>query len=303
MKTVLDVHKITKSFKKHEVLKQVSFNLHESEIVGFVGENGAGKSTTMKCICNLIFPDSGDIVISGYNLKTHTKEAMKCISALIESPGLYPSLSGMENIILYGKLHHCSQEQIQKTAEATGLNEQLKRNVQTYSMGMKQTLAIYIALMSKPKLLILDEPTNGLDQNGMLRLRSLLKRLTKEEKIAVLISSHQLGELDKVVDRVIFIHKGEIVQTTDAIENHRSYEVEMDHPEKLEPFLKQQDYIQSFTIQEHTIRITLSNQEAFQAFLTLCIKQDIQVLDIRKIASDIELIYDTIYGDNYVESH
>ena len=154
----LVVNKLNKHFGKHHVLKDVSFSLQQGEIVGFISPNGTGKSTTMKCIANLIFPDSGEINIGGYDLAKSRNKALGHLSALIEAPGLYYNLSGMDNLRLFAKLRGVPKERIQEVIEFTGLGNRLQVKANKYSMGMKQRLALGIAVLTQPTFLILDEP-------------------------------------------------------------------------------------------------------------------------------------------------
>lgn len=210
---LVEVNNINKTFGRKKVLDNVSFFIDNNEIVGFVGPNGAGKSTTMKCIASLIFPDQGSVTVSGYDVKRERELALSQMASLIESPGLYLDISGRENIKLFASLRNIKEERVKEVCEFTGLKEDLNRNVNGYSMGMKQRLALGIALLSKPKFLILDEPTNGLDPTGVILLRNTLLELVKNEDISILFSSHQLGEVEKLADRLICINQGKIIET------------------------------------------------------------------------------------------
>lgn len=190
MEKIVEVKNLSKKYGKQQILKDVSFELSEREIVGFIGPNGAGKSTTMKCLCSLIFPDAGSIQICGYDLKTEREKALGNLSAMIESPALYPNLTGMQNLKLFANLKQVSNERIKELEVFTKLEKDLHKKVSKYSMGMKQRLALGIALLNKPKFIILDEPTNGLDPSGIIELREILQELKTKENVSILFSSH-----------------------------------------------------------------------------------------------------------------
>ncbi len=224
MKKILSVNNVSKKYGDFYALNNVSFDLYEQEIVGFVGPNGAGKSTMMKCLVTLINPSKGDIVILDKNLASNREYCLSNISAQIENPGLYPDLSGHDNLKIFATLKNCKKEDIDRVANELKITTYLNKKVANYSLGMKQRLGIAITLLNKPKIIILDEPTNGLDYNGVLELNEVLIDLKKNSKITILISSHYLSEIEKVVDRVIWINKGKIIEN-DINEIVKSYRI------------------------------------------------------------------------------
>ncbi|MCR6514625.1 MAG: ABC transporter ATP-binding protein [Clostridium chrysemydis] len=211
----LRLENIGKKIKGKEILKNISFELNKGEIVGFVGPNGAGKTTTIKMILGILSTESGDIFINDKNIKDKDgmMESLKSISNMIESPALYSYLTGYENLkqILRSD-KRIDKKFVDEVIELVNLKESINEKVKNYSLGMKQRLAIAQALITKPKLLILDEPTNGLDPVGIVEIRNILKNFSIKEGAAVLISSHILGELEQLCDKVIFINNGEIVR-------------------------------------------------------------------------------------------
>ncbi|HCA30505.1 MAG TPA: lantibiotic ABC transporter ATP-binding protein [Ruminococcaceae bacterium] len=202
------VRNLNKHFRRHHVLKNLSFSFGAGEIVGFVGPNGSGKSTTMKCIANLVFPDkNSSIQVGGYDLFKNRNQALSQLSALIETPGLYYNLSGMDNLKLFAKLRGITKQRLDEVIEFSGLGPALKKKASDYSMGMKQRLGIAIALLNHPKLLILDEPTNGLDPIGIQDLRELIRSFP-EQGITVILSSHILSEVELIADHIGIIADG-----------------------------------------------------------------------------------------------
>ena len=207
---VLEVNNLKKSLGKREIIKNLSFSIEEGEIFGFLGPNGAGKTTTIRMLVGLIHPNEGIIKICGYDLKNDTEKALKEVGAVVENPELYKYLSGRENLMQIARIRNISKEDVEDTIRLVGLEDRINDKVRKYSLGMKQRLGLAASLLSKPKLLILDEPTNGLDPSGILDFREIVKKAAKEKGIAVFISSHILSEVQHLCDRVAFINHGTI---------------------------------------------------------------------------------------------
>ncbi len=293
---LVEVNNINKTFGRKKVLDNVSFFIDNNEIVGFIGPNGAGKSTTMKCIASLIFPDQGSVTVSGYDVKRQRELALSQMASLIESPGLYLDISGRENIKLFASLRNIKEERIKEIYDFTGLKEDLDRNVNGYSMGMKQRLALGIALLSKPKFLILDEPTNGLDPTGVIQLRNTLLELVKNEDISILFSSHQLGEVEKLADRLICINQGKIIETPMNILEKQKYLIKVDDMEKAVELLNNELKELSFEkLGKDTLVFDLVEEELISKILKVILDYGIYIIDITKEKQDIEVVYKEIY--------
>ena len=210
--SVLEVKNISKSFGNKKVLNDVSFSVNEGEILGFIGPNGAGKTTTIKIILGLQSLDSGEVIINGYSIANNFSKAIERVGAIVENPDSYMYLSGRKNLELIANMYNnISKERIDEVIKLVGLENRIEDKVSKYSLGMRQRLGIAIALLNKPNLLILDEPTNGLDPEGIKELRDLLKNLSKKEKTSVLISSHNLSELESFCTDICIIQNGTIL--------------------------------------------------------------------------------------------
>lgn len=207
---VLEVQDLKKKLGKREIIKGVTFSVEEGEIFGFLGPNGAGKTTTIRMLVGLINADSGSISICGHDLKKDTEEALREVGAVVENPELYKYLSGRENLMQIARIRRVSKESVEETIKLVGLEDRIDDKVRKYSLGMKQRLGLAASLLSSPKLLILDEPTNGLDPSGILDFREVVKKAAKERGMAVFISSHILSEVQHLCDRVAFINHGVI---------------------------------------------------------------------------------------------
>lgn len=214
MSLVLEVEDIKKRFGNKEVLKGISFSAKPGEIVGLLGRNGSGKSTLMKLICGLLEPNHGSIRVCGFDIKKQREKALQKIGVSIENPALYESLTGWENLKLMARWRKVGAERLQEMAHYTDLEHMLRKKVAGYSMGMKMRLMLAMVLMSSPQLIILDEPMNGLDPDGVIRLRDELLTL-KKSGCTILLSSHLLSEMEKIVDRVVMIEKGVVVLQED----------------------------------------------------------------------------------------
>ena len=210
--SIVKVESINKSFGKKKILHDVSFEINEGEILGFIGPNGAGKTTTIKLMLGLQSIDSGEVYINGYNLKKDFEKAIEKVGAIIESPDVYMYLSGRENLKLIANLYGgISKEELDELIKTVGLEKRIDDKVSKYSLGMRQRLGIAAAIINKPNVLFLDEPTNGLDPQGIIEVRDLIVKLAKERKMAILISSHNLSELDSFITDACIIQNGKIV--------------------------------------------------------------------------------------------
>ena len=211
--TVIKTKQLTKKYGKQTVVNKVNLNVKKGRIYGLLGRNGAGKTTIMKMILGLTTTTSGNVEVFGKNIDGNEKRIYSRIGAIIETPGFYPNLTGTENLEIFAKLRGtASPNAVKHALEVVGLPYKDKKTFAKYSLGMKQRLAIAIALIGNPKLLILDEPTNGLDPEGMKEMRELILKLNQERHITVLVSSHILGELSKFATRYGIIHHGKLIE-------------------------------------------------------------------------------------------
>lgn len=208
----IETKDISKSYGKEQILYNVNLLVPEGSIYGFLGKNGAGKTTTLKIITGLIRQDSGESFVFGKNIRTHRVEILKNTGAIIESPGFYSNLTAKENLNLF--MSYYGNKDKNRIAECLDVVELHSENkiYEKFSLGMKQRLGIAFALLNKPKLLILDEPTNGLDPEGIIKIRELIKKFSKEFGITVLISSHILSEVQQFATHIGIIDKGRLIQ-------------------------------------------------------------------------------------------
>ncbi|MGG3943925.1 ABC transporter ATP-binding protein [Peribacillus psychrosaccharolyticus] len=226
-KTTLSVQNLKKKIGKRQIIKGISFELQAGEVFGFLGPNGAGKTTTIRMLVGLIKPTSGSMVVCGYNVRTHFTKAMEKIGCIVENPELYPYLTGKENLLHFARmLPNIPETRITEVVAMVGLEARIDEKVKTYSLGMRQRLGIAQAMLNHPKVLILDEPTNGLDPAGIREMRQFIRELAEQEGLSVLVSSHLLGEIQLLCDRVAIIKNGEIIQV-DSVKNLLSSQEKM----------------------------------------------------------------------------
>jgi ABC-type multidrug transport system ATPase subunit len=208
--SVIKVQGLSKNFGAIKAVDQLSFEVAAGQVYGFLGQNGSGKSTTIRMLLSLIHPSEGHIEIFGQSLTDNRSAILEQVGAVIERPDLYPYLTAQEHLTLFAKLRKqkITSAKIEATLTQVGLLARANDKVQTYSLGMKQRLGIGIALLHDPKLIILDEPTNGLDPQGIADIRQLIKSLSKEEGKTVLVSSHLLSEIEQIASHILIIHQG-----------------------------------------------------------------------------------------------
>ena len=223
----LSARNLTKVIGKRTIVDSASFDVHAGEVFGFLGPNGAGKTTTIRMLVGLIKPTSGSVQICGYDVRHDFEKAMRCIGCIVENPDLYRFMTGRENLEHFARMLGVANGEIERVAGLVNMDHRLDQRVGTYSLGMRQRLGIAQAMLGKPRLLILDEPANGLDPAGIREIRELLRHLAEEQGLAVFVSSHLLAEIELMADRVAIIHKGKILRegpVRDLISSQRAME-------------------------------------------------------------------------------
>ena len=233
--TALSASDLTKVIGDRTIVDSASFDLRPGEVFGFLGPNGAGKTTTIRMLVGLIKPTHGTVTVCGYDVRRQFEEAMRCIGCIVENPDLYRFMTGRENLEHFSRMLRVSSSEIEREAALVNLDHRLDQRVGTYSLGMRQRLGIAQAMLGSPRVLILDEPANGLDPAGIREIRELLRSLAAGHGLAVFISSHLLAEIELTADRVAIIHKGRILRTgtvNELISSQRSMEIRVDHAER-----------------------------------------------------------------------
>jgi ABC-2 type transport system ATP-binding protein len=216
---VLELRNVTKRIGKKTIVDHLTFDVPKGEVFGLLGPNGAGKTTTIRMITGLITMSEGSVKINGIDVKVDFEEAMKLMGGIVENPEMYKYLTGYQNLVHFSRMHQgITKERLKEVVDLVGLGNRIHDKVKRYSLGMRQRLGVAQAIMHKPKLLILDEPTNGLDPAGIRELRDYLRRLAREEGITVIVSSHLLSEMELMCDRVAVIQNGKLVDVQEMSE-------------------------------------------------------------------------------------
>ncbi|TGE39086.1 ABC transporter ATP-binding protein [Desulfosporosinus fructosivorans] len=258
---VLELTNLRKTIKGKEIIKGVNLTLYPSQIFGFLGPNGAGKTTTIRMIVGLIKPTAGSVTICGHSVAHDFVKALSNVGCIIESPDMYTYLTGMENLLQYAAMDkRISQQRINDVVEMVGLQHRVKDKVNTYSLGMRQRLGIAQAILSRPKLLILDEPTNGLDPAGITEFRNLIRKLAYEEGMAVFVSSHLLLEIQQMCDSVAIIKQGNVIKTAniqDILHDDR-IEWQLNDPEKAIALLREHWNIEGVQMKKNIVSADIS---------------------------------------------
>lgn len=279
---------VTKEFKNKTVLKGVSFNIEAGDIYGLIGENGAGKTTLLKLIVNLLKPTSGNIQVLGKEIKKDSYDYLRNIGALIDEPVFYKKLTLYENFKVHCEyLGFYDEEKLENVLRRVGLHNKKDRKIKELSFGEKQRLAIAYALITEPELLILDEPTNGLDPIAIVELREILLKLNREFNTTIIISSHAINELETLVNKVMFLKNGEIVEDglLEEIKEKCSVYIEIeieDYSKALAILEKELNIINMKLINKGTIRVYEALEERKKILSTL-VKSDVEVLSFNMV--------------------
>ena len=297
---VLKCEHLHKNFGRKEILKDVSLKLEKGDILGFIGPNGAGKTTTIKLILGLQSITSGTVNINGYDITNNFTKAIEKVGAIVENPDLYMYLTGYENLKLIANLYKgVGKERIDEVVKLVKLENRINDKVSKYSLGMRQRLGIAQAILHKPNLLILDEPTNGLDPEGIKEIRELLKELAEKEKMAVLISSHNLLELETFCNKICIIKNGKVMETN-KIEDVKNvaksgYIFEIDNTEMVDKMLK------GVTVIDNTkFKIDIEREEV-PSIVKRLVENDIKIYSINEEKISLEDAFLKKTGGNVID--
>lgn len=299
---ILKCDNLHKSFRKKEILKGVSLNVSSGDILGFIGPNGAGKTTTIKLILGLQKIGSGLVTINGFDIQKNFEKAISKVGAIIENPDLYMYLSGYDNLKLIANLYsNVDKSRIDEVVKLVGLENRINDKVGKYSLGMRQRLGVAQAILHKPNLLILDEPTNGLDPEGIRDLRNLLVKLAKEENMGILISSHNLAELESFCNKVCIIKNGVIVETSDIEEVKKetsdgNYIIEVDDSKRARIIIGDMS-----TVQDSTHILVHSDKENIPFIIKKLVLQDIKIYSIKEDVVSLEDAFFKKTGGNVID--
>ena len=301
MNAIIKTTNLTKIYGKQKSVDNLNINVNQGEIYGFIGRNGAGKTTTIRMLLGLIKPTSGKIEIFGEDFFKNQKEILRRIGSIVEVPGFYENLTAKENLLINAKIIGVHKKNaIEEALEIVGLEHETKKLVGKYSLGMKQRLGIARALLHYPELLILDEPTNGLDPIGIKEMRKLIKSLAKERNITILISSHILAEVEQLVDHMGIIHEGKLLEETslDALRklNRKYLEFQVNDDNKATLLLEKQFHIFDYEVHDKGHIRVYSHFGQQGQINTLFVQNDIEVSKIMMSEDRLEDYFTKLVG-------
>lgn len=298
---ILKCENLNKKFGKKQILKDVSFDIFKGDILGFIGPNGAGKTTTIKLILGLQSITEGRVLINGFDIEKQFTKAIEKVGAIVENPDLYMYLSGYENLKLIANLYKgIDEKRISEVVKLVKLENRIQDKVSKYSLGMRQRLGIAQAILHSPSLLILDEPTNGLDPEGIREMRELLIDLAKNEQMAILISSHNLAELDNLCNKVCIIKNGKIIETSEIEEikketknNYRIFEI--DDTNKIKEIIEY-----AIIIDKNLFKLDVARDEV-PKIVKLLVRNNVSIYSIYEEEKSLEEAFFEKTGGNVIE--
>ncbi len=299
MSEILKVNNVTKFYGKQKVLNGVDLSINQGEIIGLVGPNGAGKTTLMKIITGLIPKYEGQVFIDNRNIKDRNHLKTKEIGCVIEVPGFYPELTGYENLLFFAEISGLKDKnEINEIVKSLGIEDYVNKKVKQYSLGMKQRLGVAQAVLTYPPVLILDEPTNGLDPAIVPQLRKFIKHIAKEKNTAVLISSHILSEIELMCDKVVFIQKGEIIKVENLDQEEKSSSkvaFVTSKLDKLEQFFNSKNISHQVTSKDE-LQAEVDTKELEDLILSIS-KADIPLRSVYEVKESLEEKYLKTMGE------
>ncbi|EMC41576.1 ABC transporter ATP-binding protein [Streptococcus mutans] len=294
-KPLLSINNLSKSFGNQKVLDHLNMTISPGEIYGFLGVNGAGKSTAMKIILGLLPKDSGEIVALGHPLPENRSQILPEIGALIEEPAFYPNLTGFENLQLIQELANLPKDNIKVVMEATGIYYAKDKLVRNYSLGMKQRLGISMALIKFPKFLILDEPTNGLDPDGIHQMRQLIRSLPQKFNMTILISSHILSEIENLADTVGIIKDGHLIYEggiNQLLNQEQKYQLKVNNLEKAAQIIQHYDNkIGIVKNDDDILLISLPDCTLVPDLIAQLVYNELQIYEIYGVKKTLESVF------------
>lgn len=292
MDTLVEIQNVTKIIKGRTIIDSLSFNVNKGEVFGFLGPNGAGKTTTIRMIVGLIGMTSGDIKILGHSIQSDFEKAIKHVGGIVENPEMYKFMSGYQNLVHFARMSQgVTKEKIADTVEFVGLTDRIHDKVKTYSLGMRQRLGLAQCLLHDPKILILDEPTNGLDPAGIREIRDHVRKLARERGMAVIVSSHLLSEMEMMCDRIGIIQQGKLIDVqlmTDFVQgNEKIYEIEVEEKEHAGRIVKEMYPDSKVQLTENGVALPLKKEKVPEVIKRL-VNTDIQIYGVKEVTKTLE---------------
>ncbi|HEY44023.1 MAG TPA: ABC transporter ATP-binding protein [Anaerolineae bacterium] len=291
---VIRTYDLTKRFKKLTAVNEVNFAVKRGEVFGFLGPNGAGKTTTIAMLLGLVRPTAGSAEVLGHDIRHNLSTALRRVGAIVETPAFYPYMSGIDNLRVFARIDGGdTEEHIPAILEQVGLTGRGKDKVGTYSQGMRQRLGLGAALLGDPELLILDEPTNGLDPAGMQEMRVLIRYLADEQSKTVFLSSHLLHEIEQVCDRVLILNKGQVIaqgKVKELLSQAHAIELRIEGAERAAEVLSRLDWVQGTSREGGWLHVQAPPERTPELLAALA-AHSLFPFEVRPVVSTLESVF------------
>ncbi|MFD2115418.1 ABC transporter ATP-binding protein [Paenibacillus yanchengensis] len=302
---LVQLQNVTKKISGKTIIDQLTLDVPKGEVFGFLGPNGSGKTTTIRMMVGLMKLSAGEILIDGHSIKTNFEQAIRQVGAIVENPEMYKYLTGYQNLLHYARMiPGVTKARIEEVIELVGMRSRIQDKVSTYSLGMRQRLGVAQAILHRPKLLILDEPTNGLDPAGIRELRSYLRQLCKEEGTSVFVSSHLLSEMELMCDRVAIIQKGKLIDIRNIQKEFTKaasqlMTIETNDPERAVQLIKQAG-IEAHSNEANQV-VAVGGKDARAELNELLVVAGLKVYSVREQVKTLEDQYLEVTGGESID--
>ncbi|MGE7915051.1 ABC transporter ATP-binding protein [Lysinibacillus xylanilyticus] len=284
---IVQLQNLSKTIRGKQLIQQLNIDLYPGQITGFLGPNGAGKTTTIRMMTGLMHPTEGKVIVDGLSLQENYEEAISKIGVIVENPEMYKYMTGYKNLLHFARMHkNVTKERIEEVVRQVGLEKRIHEKVSTYSLGMRQRLGLAQALLHRPKFLILDEPTNGLDPAGIREFRMYLRKIADEDGVSVFVSSHLLSEIELMCDRVAVIQNGKLIDIRDInIETSSFYYIEAAPKDDVAIHLQKLDY--NFTVENNGFVVEIKKED-IPKLITQFVNAEIQLFAVQPHQKTLE---------------
>ena len=300
---IVELKSLSKTIGKKKIIDNLNLSLYPGQITGFLGPNGAGKTTTIRMMAGLMKPSSGEVVIEGQNLSSHFEETMSKVGVIVENPEMYKYMSGWKNLVHFARMNKTiTIERIKEVVDQVGMQNRIHEKVSTYSLGMRQRLVLAQALLHRPKFLILDEPTNGLDPAGIREFRTYLRKIAAEDGVSVFVSSHLLSEIELMCDRIAIIQNGKLIDIREMNQKEEAhYYIEAQPVDQTREFLVSQGLILETSGAGFIAKV---EEEKIPAIIQSMITENLQVFAVQPFRKTLEdQFLEMTGGGQIAESH
>ena len=286
-KPIVQLRNLSKVIKGKQIIDNLSLDIYPGQITGFLGPNGSGKTTTIRLMTGLMNMTDGEVIIDGVSLKENYEDSIENVGVIVENPEMYKFLSGYKNLLHFARMHkNISKERINEVVRQVGMENRIHEKVSTYSLGMRQRLGLAQSLLHRPKFLILDEPTNGLDPAGIREFRDHLHKISKEENVAVFVSSHLLSEMELMCDRIAVIQSGKLIDVRSIdIALSTVYSIEATPMDSFISLLKADEL--TFNVKEKQVEIEIS-KEQIPDLIAKVVSANISIYSVQPMQKTLE---------------